>query len=52
MECTFAVSPVQSYAAAEELSATYEAVIMLDGKIDLLELLEDELFCFATSANA
>ncbi len=41
--CEFAVSPVKNDAEAKLLPSGYEPVIVEDGKIDLLQLLEDEL---------
>lgn len=41
--CTFAVSPVKDDMAAKDLPDEYEPVILVDGKVDLPELIEDEL---------
>lgn len=41
--CEFAVSPVHDESAAKQLPSSYEPVLLVDGKVDILELLEDEL---------
>lgn len=43
VHCKFVVSPVNNDAEAKLLPSGYEPVIVQDGKIDILELLEDEL---------
>ncbi len=43
LESKFADSPVINDQAAQELPTAYEAVVLMDGKINLQELLEDEL---------
>lgn len=43
VHCKFAVSPVRDEEAAKQLPDDYEAVLLHDGKVNILELLEDEL---------
>lgn len=43
LHCKFTVSPVQNDAAAKMLPSYYEPVVTQNGKLDPLELLEDEL---------
>ena len=43
LNCDFAVSPVVNDSEAKLLPSSYEAVLMQDGKLDVIELLEDEL---------
>lgn len=41
--CDFSVSPVKSDNEAKKLFSMYEAVLLQDGKVDIIELFEDEL---------
>ncbi len=41
--CNFTVSPVNDDKAAKALPEQYDPVMLLDNKINLLELIEDEL---------
>lgn len=43
VHCDFIDSPVASDAEAKQLPDMYEAVNIQDGKVDILEILEDEL---------
>ncbi len=41
--CTFMVSPVKDDLGAKELPDDYEPVVLVDGKVSLPELIEDEI---------
>lgn len=43
VDCDFTVSPVNNDSEAKALPSCYEPILMQDGKVDVIELLEDEL---------